>query len=482
MEKEINYNPSKAEGEDLLYMPQFIRLDQKNIRTTIIEVIDLRQETGFFQEENVLVKAIREGVAQGKLTPYLYDGIKVAEHVMSKEAFEQELSYGDVGYSDSFADEDIFKIELKSIVTIIEGKKISYEPYELTLILPSESIIDYYGPDMWGFDTPVVTFKMEELNTYFKTLMKDGKYIFQSENGKKYLLMRQLQNVCFRMTQKSSSFPISFPMTFLTLFMMFMATFLKKKSLLKSKKKAKKSELIWSHWLGNNLSFPSIGYFYKMDSNATKTFLKAVNAVLNSNSFLLQFTLDTSLPLEDSLQKFIQSEDFKAQIIEQDAQYFGNYQRYREKYGDFGALVKPNFDIQTRHIAETNKMDYLKSLLTTNTDFLYLKILYEGGLTEEEAHQALTRFKSVINNKFFLQSPYNKELREEEADKIITPFLEELLQGQTWQLFRLNTDFLYDKYQGKNIMGYFYLLFGDTATLILREDNQGFLLLTNGSD
>lgn len=191
-------------------------------------------------------------------------------------------------------------------------------------------------------------------------------------------------------------------------------------------------------------------------------FIEAINSVLNSNTFLLSLSLDYETSLEDLKEEFshfVKSGNLKTQILEQDAESYGNYQRQAEKQGSLGNLHKNSFELQVRELKEDKKIGFLQALLTTQTDIQ------------------------------FLQSPYNKQLSKEEAHKVLNPFLQTLIGEKQWKLYKLSTNFLHTKEEerelrrkGKNIMSYFYDLFGDTALLFSREDNKAFLLLTNGSD
>jgi len=194
------------------------------------------------------------------------------------------------------------------------------------------------------------------------------------------------------------------------------------------------------------------------DKNITD-FLDAVDEVLNSQTFLGHFSIALNESIETALRNFIASNELKKQILEQDLLKFGNYKRQEGKLGTLGNLHKSSFEIYLKLIKKENSFDYLKALLTTKTDL------------------------------FFLQSPYNKELSELRVEKILRRFIETLLDESDWDLYSLNTSFLYNKEEerslrreGKYIISYFYNLFGDTASLVIVENNQAFLLLTNGSD
>lgn len=197
LEKEINYQPNKTVVDDLLYAPQFMRLDEKTIRTTIVEQLDLRKELGFFREENTLTKSIIEGVRQGKITPYYSytDDVIInwEQAVMTKERFESELTYYDPVIKEDvrLRNEDIYIIEVTSIVDIEEGKKISYTPYQLSLLISREIT-------MYGFEYEVATFKFEELVPYFKAIEKELGYAYNKSKRKKISFDKVFQNRFFK--------------------------------------------------------------------------------------------------------------------------------------------------------------------------------------------------------------------------------------------------------------------------------------------
>ena len=99
--------------------------------------------------------------------------------------------------------------------------------------------------------------------------------------------------------------------------------------------------------------------------------------------------------------------------------------------------------------------DYLISMLTTNADNIF-------------------------------NSPYNKELDQQKAQQLTKNFIDALSQQQSIEIYKMNTDYMYnrqDKPSGKKVMTYFEGGFGsDSSTLLIREDNKAFLLLTNGLD
>ncbi len=182
-------------------------------------------------------------------------------------------------------------------------------------------------------------------------------------------------------------------------------------------------------------------------------FISCTESVLNSRTFLLNFHSQERTLLLSELRRFIQDGELKKQFL---AQMLLKEIYHAEQTGE---LVKPDVEIRSQKITGEGKKEYLKSLLT------------------------------VENSLRFVQSPYNKQMPEPEANEIVNNFLKALMEDYTWALYVLEPDFLYSKEEeratkreGKNIMGYFYELFGDMALLLVRADGEVFLLLTNGSD
>lgn len=195
--QEVIYNPSETNKQGLLELPQFLRITQKKLTTSIDEVIDLRKEAGFFQEENIFLKAIIQGVQAGKITPYHYDyqvGKHSFEETMSLEDFEKALAYYNPWQETStrLAHKDVYLVELFSKVTIKEGKKLSYQPYQLTIWLPQG-----INSDSEMGNIRLFSFDYQELANYLAKLKKGGEFVFISDNGKKLSFDKAIEKRLF---------------------------------------------------------------------------------------------------------------------------------------------------------------------------------------------------------------------------------------------------------------------------------------------
>ncbi len=188
-------------------------------------------------------------------------------------------------------------------------------------------------------------------------------------------------------------------------------------------------------------------------------FISSVDEVLNSYTLLLNFHSQERTLLLTELSNFIHEGELKKQFLAQHLLRRGINQQRETEEERMEGLVKPDIEIRSQKIIGQGKTDYLKSLLTAE------------------------------NSLRFVQSPYNTQLPEAVADEIMNNFLKALMEDYTWAFYVLEPDFLRTKEEeraakreGKNIMGYFYELFGDMALLLVRADGEAFLLLTNGSD
>lgn len=183
-----------------------------------------------------------------------------------------------------------------------------------------------------------------------------------------------------------------------------------------------------------------------------RNFLDGVDTVLNSNTFLLELTIESTdeSEIKRSLEKFLRSGEFKTQIIAQDKlREWNNYSHTKN-----GEIIKPEFTILLEQVLPNDVVSYFRMMLT------------------------------VEPNTYNFWSPYCKQFNSEKSEALVKNFIWELTIGIGYKVFRLNTDFSYtqvERNDRKNIMAYFEGDYGsDSATLILREDKVACLLLTNG--
>lgn len=189
-----------------------------------------------------------------------------------------------------------------------------------------------------------------------------------------------------------------------------------------------------------------------------KTFLDAVDIVLNSNTFLLQFD-SRSTDLKTELLNFLRSESFIEQLANQDKErswfnmhYFDNRtESYKLRKGN---ILKDKIELKIKEL-ESEKSEYLMAMLTGDT----------------------------AKGRFF--SFYSRQIDKEKARAIVDFFTSFLSVYANWRLFIIEPDFLKDAvevYSKEKDLRYFEGDYGnDTATIILTND-KAYLLLTNGID
>lgn len=187
-----------------------------------------------------------------------------------------------------------------------------------------------------------------------------------------------------------------------------------------------------------------------------KTFLDAVDNVLNSNTFLLPFDVH-SYDLNTELSNFLRSESFIEQLINQDKERdWFNLHYFDEKTESYtqrkGKILSEKIELKIKEV-EDGKSDYLIAMLTGDT----------------------------TKGRFF--SFYSKQMDKEKAKAIVDNFTSFLSVNVNWRLFTVEPDFLKDEvevYSKEEDLRYFGGGYGnDSATIILIKD-KAYLLLTNG--
>lgn len=185
-----------------------------------------------------------------------------------------------------------------------------------------------------------------------------------------------------------------------------------------------------------------------------KKLLDSLDTVLNSNSFLLELSVSESSEenTQEALADFMNSGEFKRQLLEQDAlRGWNNYSDLRS-----AEIIKPNFEIHSKPVIKNGAIAHLRSMLTTEP------------------------------NNFNFWSPYSKQLKPEQAEAIVSSFIWQLCESPEFDMYLINTDFSYNQVErkgSKKHLAYFEGDYGsDSATLIVRSDLTAYLLLTNGRD
>lgn len=198
--------------------------------------------------------------------------------------------------------------------------------------------------------------------------------------------------------------------------------------------------------------------YIDISSEPVRFFLDAVDAVLNSNTFLLRFDIDAG-NLEKSFLSFLHSELFMKQLAQQDTERGWNCLRYFDSITDTYKFRHGNIlsdQLQLKISSSTfDKREYLIAMLTGDT----------------------------TKGSFF--SFYGKQMDRKKAEVVIDDLTSFLSANGNWDLFVVQPDFLKNytelTAQSKNLYYFEGGNANDTATVI-RCSDKGFLILTNGID
>ncbi|MCP4442174.1 MAG: hypothetical protein GY810_24970 [Aureispira sp.] len=201
-----------------------------------------------------------------------------------------------------------------------------------------------------------------------------------------------------------------------------------------------------------------------INTEEIRIFLDTVNKVLNSNTFILKTKanyLDLDIAQKE-IKAFLMSKDFREGLMTQSKEHgWTNYHYYDKKDGN---KLKPN----ERCRFVKNQFNLTFEPIPKKKCGAYLRLMLMGD-------DPLGIFLS----------PYQKGVSKEEAVRVARTFLNCLLEKQQYRLFKLNTDFGYthEELRGTKDICYFSGgMSSDAATLIVREDNTAFMILTNGTD
>ena len=193
-------------------------------------------------------------------------------------------------------------------------------------------------------------------------------------------------------------------------------------------------------------------------SSTINKFLENVDIVLNSNTFLLNLTVDfnNTKKAQHQLEVFAYSGNLKAELLKQDIErdwLIFHTINEKDEYIllEDGYLVKLEVEISTEQ-----GFQYLRSMLT------------------------------IEPGKHNFWSPYNKQIAMDKANELVKNFLYAIANDQIIKFYTLNTNFIYNFSEIRNTdetMAYFEGGYAsDSATLLVREDSAAFMLLTNGID
>lgn len=207
--------------------------------------------------------------------------------------------------------------------------------------------------------------------------------------------------------------------------------------------------------------------YNKLDTEV-ENFLRTVDSVLNSNTFLLVIPLiGQPKDLKGFLSEFIRSKQFKELMIEQDnIRSLGCYSYYDFIEGEVvevinysGEFYKPNFELSMEKISYDGLEKILLNMITTNKSF------------------------------------YKKQLSSYNASPIVNMFLDKIFKGNNiknltdeWNIYSvkpnfLNTTYMINKNSGEEEQNkrlcYFDDCGFDSCTVFYNKERL-YMLLTNG--
>ncbi|MBL7961823.1 hypothetical protein JNL27_16435 [bacterium] len=189
-----------------------------------------------------------------------------------------------------------------------------------------------------------------------------------------------------------------------------------------------------------------------------KIFLDAADSVLNSNTFLLRFEIHSDR-IEDSLLRFLKSDDFMKQLTHQDTvrgwRNLYYYDEHTESYKlRHGTILKEPLRLQIEG-PPSDKREYLTAMLTGDT----------------------------TKGRFF--SFYGKQLELKKAEAIVDDLTSFLSDRRDWELLVVQPDFLKDGVETNSKDEDLHYFEGGNANdnaVVIKCNEKGFLLLTNGID
>jgi hypothetical protein len=197
-----------------------------------------------------------------------------------------------------------------------------------------------------------------------------------------------------------------------------------------------------------------------IDNKAISEFLDAADLVLNSNTFLLSYMPAYPDDVKSSLETYLTSKSFQAEIIKQDHdREWYNMQMFDEAINGYVAyncnLLKPDFQLKLLKLPIETKQYLIGILMADHT----------------------------VGNFF---SPYQTTKSRQAAEKLVDAFLESIMDDDQLHTFSIVPDFLFNAginlERNENTIHYFEGETAcDSATLFCLPQRH-FLLLTNGID
>jgi hypothetical protein len=193
-----------------------------------------------------------------------------------------------------------------------------------------------------------------------------------------------------------------------------------------------------------------------ISSEPVKNFLDAVDSVLNSNTFLVEFEVVENQVATDLL-SFLKSAFFISQLTQQDLEReWFNLHDFDGQTGNFqirkGSLLSETLNLETEQIAD-EKLEYLTAMLTTNSENWGFCSYHSQGLD-------YTTSKSLVSN-----------------------LISFLCNCDEWHLYVIQPNFLKfvdDTYSNGEDIRYFERKNSNNTATVIQCNNKGFLLLTNG--
>jgi hypothetical protein len=196
---------------------------------------------------------------------------------------------------------------------------------------------------------------------------------------------------------------------------------------------------------------------FNLAAEPIRQFMDAVDLVLNSNTFILEFPV-TDRDIHSSLRSFLSSPGFQSELLRQDRERgWSNLCLYNSDNDSYevrpGLVVRDNFVLKLSG-PHVSKSQYLAAMIKGDTSI----------------------------GPFF--SFYLKQRPKEEAEAIVNALTSYLFKDQSWELLIVETSFLWnatDRFSTGEIY-YFEEEGGNNSATVIADEKFGYLILTNGID